>query len=906
MTCASGASGTFDATNTTLPVSAGVLLTSGSILVAAQPNLSGGESAINNTNGDPDLDILAGVLTFDACALEFDLTATCDTIRIAYVFGSEEYDEYVCAGVNDAFGFFVTGPGLNNVNIATVPGSATPVSINTVNNGTVGMFGNNGPGCILTNSAYYAFNNGTTYEYDGRTVRMEAKTWVQPGATYHLKLVVADGGDGVLDSGVFLEEGGITGASAPVSITTTSLSGSNYIVEGCTDGLISFERVDDISNPDTVWYTVSGSATNGTDYVQIADSIIFLPGQDSVGLAILGIDDGIPEGLETLEIIFWDSACGLVITDTAWLDIVDPPEADFSSTAACPGQPAQFTDLSTFYGNITNWDWEFGDGGTANTQNPTHIYNSTGTFTIKLVITTAEGCMDSTTQTISVLGIPSAGFSMADFCAGHPTNFTDLSTVNPGDSLTNWDWDFGDGGGSINQNPWHTYFNAGTYTTTLIATNLNGCTDTVAQPVTIYDAPQPEFGWGDVCQEEEMTFTDQSQILSGSIISWAWDLGDGTISSQPSLTHTYQDTGVYTVQLVTVSDQGCIDSVAHDVEVFPNPEPEFDVSFACMGDTSFFTDLSTIASGSIVNWEWDFGDGNVSTDQNPAYLYGAPGTYNVTLTTTSDHGCMTSVVQQIVRGPRPPGPIVKDDSVCFGFSAYLTAHSNWGRVDWYYTPNGGTPFHTGNVYETGPITQKITYYCQVTTPDGCKSDMIGVVAFAHAPPNLQVTVSSYDVEIPSAIVEFNILNQLPGDQYEWGFGDGNGSTAANPVHQYTEEGEYPVTLHAENIHGCITDYELGVVNVTQNNSIYIPNIFSPNGDGLNDEFFVVPLLITDLEIRIFDRWGKVIYHSQDMNFKWDGTVGGQPLPEGAYAYRINAVAFDGEKVEKVGTISIVR
>ena len=162
-------------------------------------------STVNGTNGDPDIDLLTAPFpSNDACILDFDIVVTGDTLKFNYVFSSEEYTSFVCNGFNDAFGFFITGPNPSgaayaNENIALIPGTTTPVSINTVNDGTP-----NGTdaGCISTNVGFYNFGvTGVTF--DGNTVVLQAFALTTPCPSYHFKLAVADGGDSSLDSGVF-------------------------------------------------------------------------------------------------------------------------------------------------------------------------------------------------------------------------------------------------------------------------------------------------------------------------------------------------------------------------------------------------------------------------------------------------------------------------------------------------------------------------------------------------------------------------------------------------------------------------------------------------------------------------------------------------------------------------------
>jgi PKD repeat protein len=203
--------GYFDAGNTNLGISAGIMITSGSIFNAVGPNIDGFSSTNNGAEGDADLTTLSMSVTFDASVIEFDLIPTEDTIIFKYVFGSEEYSEWVGSTFNDVFGFFVDGQ-----NIALIPNTSVPVTINNVN-------------CITGYTDYYVCNDpynfscpfnadcptlpdSTTVEYDGFTTPLSALALVVPGQTYHIKIAVADASDYIYDSGVFLSISSLDGA----------------------------------------------------------------------------------------------------------------------------------------------------------------------------------------------------------------------------------------------------------------------------------------------------------------------------------------------------------------------------------------------------------------------------------------------------------------------------------------------------------------------------------------------------------------------------------------------------------------------------------------------------------------------------------------------------------------------
>ena len=252
------AAGTF--TNGDFGLSEGILLTTGMAVLAEGPNSQPAIGYNGGLPGDDDLTALAGFPTFDAAILEFDFVTTGSNLVFTYVFGSEEYNEYVCSTFNDVFAFFVDGPGYDNVNMALVPGTSQYVGINTINNGELGLYGN--PDLCdadnFANTAYFIDNMTVVdapLEYDGYTVPISFEIEVIPGETYHLKIAIADGADYFLDSGVFLEAesfmaftcdaGTLSFDDFPgledIALTTTSLPGTigvSTVGEGINDNLV--------------------------------------------------------------------------------------------------------------------------------------------------------------------------------------------------------------------------------------------------------------------------------------------------------------------------------------------------------------------------------------------------------------------------------------------------------------------------------------------------------------------------------------------------------------------------------------------------------------------------------------------------------------------------------------------
>jgi hypothetical protein len=203
-------------------VSHGIILTSGHVDLAPGPNTLTGAGALNMTSGDPDLQQLSGNgLSYDACVLEFDFVPFYQYVWFQFVFGSEEYPEYVGSYFNDVFGFFISGPGIsgpfsnNSKNIALIPGTDIPVSINNVNQDV--------------NSQYFVVNDSNFIQYDGFTTVLIAESEVVPMETYHIKLAICDMSDYVFDSGVLLQASSFcSGPVTGLGKTDPKGTGENY------------------------------------------------------------------------------------------------------------------------------------------------------------------------------------------------------------------------------------------------------------------------------------------------------------------------------------------------------------------------------------------------------------------------------------------------------------------------------------------------------------------------------------------------------------------------------------------------------------------------------------------------------------------------------------------------------
>jgi len=390
--CADGASGFFNSMDANVGIDSGMILTSGSITNAMGPNNYGSVSMANGTDGDEDLTAAAGFSTYDGCVIEFDMTVMADTLRLNYVFGSEEYLEFAGSAFNDIFAFWLSGPGIPDpVNIALVPGTDLPVAINNVNE--------------MTNPDYYV-NNGDGYlepyysddyyiQYDGFTVVLEAYSLVTAGETYHMKIAIADAGDGIYDSGVFLETGSL--GSLRLAHETLVDFGSDYAIEKCASGYFKFVNEVPSAEPLVIDYMIAGSATNGVDYELIPEQLTIPAGESEGTIAITPLHDAVFESLESVVLYLYNPQSGFIY-DTVSLLINDEIELE-EFAATTEDMTVTFNDVSGF---ATAWEWDFGDGATSTEQNPAHTYTAAGDYEVCLTITNDMGCTDEYCKTVFI------------------------------------------------------------------------------------------------------------------------------------------------------------------------------------------------------------------------------------------------------------------------------------------------------------------------------------------------------------------------------------------------------------------------------------------------------------------------------------------------------------------------
>ncbi len=809
----------------------------------------------------------------------------------------------------------------------------------------------------LTSGTITAWNwnlgNGST-----PSVQNPSTTYTNPG-NYTIRLITTSG-TGCKDTVVKTT----TVSSSPVALYTASTDCSNSSATFTDNSTIPYGAInswswnygdsntDTIPNPTHI-YASGGTYTTGLTVVSDSGCTSTISNQVTINSPTAGF--GVPNGCVGTSIAFNDSSITTTGTINSWhwyfgdggsslsqntshiytsggvytvslkittntgcadsiaktISIENFPVVNFAGDIlfGCMPLSVNFSDSSSTSIGST-YLWKFGDNTNASTQNTNHIYLTGGVFNVTHYVTTAAGCADSLTKPgyIAVSGTPVANFGSVNKCVGSTIYFNDSSIISSG-AISSWQWRFGDGNSSIQQNTNHIYTSGGSYTVSLKVTTAQGCVDSIAKTITVEDKPIVHFSGNNLvgCAPLTVNFNDSSITSAGS--TYFWKFGDNTTSAFQNATHTYTTSGAYSVTHFVTTSGGCADSLIKTsyITVTNSAVANFGVTNRCLGSSAIFTDSSTISSGTITNWNWSFGDGNGSTLQNPTYNYTNAGVYIVRLTVSSSLGCSNTFTNSIVIEDKPVVNFTADIvSGCTPLTVNFLDLSNTAPGStyfWYFGDNGiSSSKDVSHIYtNVGSYTVKHI----VTTSAGCSDSLIKTSYITvSSPPVAFFTLSPDTTRLPKATVDLNNLSR-GATSWFWNFGDSIYSSQQNPNHNYLEAGRYTVCLKASNNSGCTATY-CDTATVLLPNPVAVPKAFTPNGDNINDLLKVRGGPLLNMEWRIFNEWGNQIYFSDTQSEGWDGTFHGSPQPSGVYEYTLKGKTADNAVINIHDIVNLVR
>ncbi|MEM9337489.1 MAG: PKD domain-containing protein [Bacteroidota bacterium] len=577
---------------------------------------------------------------------------------------------------------------------------------------------------------------------------------------------------------------------------------------------------------------------------------------------------------------------------TQEVSVGELPEVAFAFDNVCDGQDVRFTNQTTLTAGNLSYTWNFGDGDTSTDLNPVHRYDQEGTFQVNLQAQTENGCTTNLTQSLTVYNQPVATFTASDECLDSLVRFTNATT---GTALT-FDWDFGDGTTSTDENPVHQYDAPSLYTASLTVTGNEGCSNRFTSRVRIHPLPVVNFATQDVCDTVTAPFSNFSSIASGSM-TYEWDFGDGATSNETEPAHRYAIAATYPVRLTATSDAGCVTYLDKSITVSPRPQADFTFMEVCDGLPTSFQNASTISSGTIGSFLWEFGDQTSALVENPNKQYLNDGKYDVSLEVTSGFGCTDKVSKEVQVFEEPIADFdVANTCIGFNINPQNTSSIGPGSLLYAWDFGDGTSSELANPSHEYAAPGIYTLTLTATTPNGCR-DVI------------QKDVRIYDLPVITVSKDTTVSQGFPimltasgGADYVWSPVDGlDNSNVANPIATPQTTTTYAVL--ATDAFGCQNTGNV-TVTVDEDFRLVATNVFTPDGNGRND-FWVIENVETfgSVNVRVYDRFGQLVFQDEAYQNDWAGTAGNDILPDGTYYYLIT---FSDSPTQYSGAITLIR
>jgi gliding motility-associated-like protein len=718
--------------------------------------------------------------------------------------------------------------------------------------------------------------NPTTDLVDGTSATSQAS----PTATTNYVLTVTDA-NGCVDTD-------------DMTITVNPLP---VVDAGVDDSMCRIQQTVQLGASGTVSY--SWSPTTGLNNPLIGNPVF--SGTNTTTFTVTGTD-----------------ANGCEDTDDVEITVFPLPVAAFAQPLpVCLGNPTVITDNSTGTGLI--YSWTFGDGTPADaTSNPTHTYALDGTYTIDLALVDDNGCTATASASAQVLPLPVAAMNITtgqEFCEHEVIQFMNESQGN----VASVYWNFGNNAflpafpnaTSTLNDPTFAYTQSvfSPFTVTLGITDAAGCYEQTQVIIVINDKPVAAFTATTECEGNATQFTDESTVNASVINLWKWDFGDAIGSSllaNPS--YPYSQAGTYTTQLIVETDNGCSDTVVHDVIVNPTPVMNISGMDTCLNDETAFVNNSSPQDSTITSWDWDFGDGDVLNGSTAAHTYLNHGIFTVSLTATTDSGCVATGTTQIAVFPNPePAFALIEAEGCTPHDVLFVNQSTiatGSNATYLWELGDGTTSSIPSPQNTYPDSGYYDITLSVTSTEGCNTIISVTNAVrANITPVADFTIKEDVLSLLDAEVVLTDASQH-ALTWDWNLGDGTSSTSLNPTHIYGQPGTYELQLTVTN--GDCEDTKLGLVKVEPIFTFYIPSAFTPDDDGLNETFFGTGESILTYNMKITDRWGKLIFESNDPDFHWDGTYLGKQVEIGVYVYQFFVDDLFGYEHLYTGHVTLMR
>lgn len=591
-------------------------------------------------------------------------------------------------------------------------------------------------------------------------------------------------------------------------------------------------------------------------------------------------------------------------TDTAAdsLSVYPKPLADFTVNNVCAYDSIKLKNQSSVTAgeNIVTYHWQTAFAGDFYTPNVALKPPVKGSYAVGLKIISSHNCLDSVSKTVKVFEVPKAQISTKNVCLGINSLFTDSSK---GSNIVKYNWNLGDNTVSIQQNPSHLYAVSGNYNVKLKITTLDGCADSTVTPHRVNGLAKPFAAVNNLCLKEPLNAVMQ-YTGTGVPLWYRWKLGNGDSVNTAPLNYTYPLAGNYTIQLIAQTDSGCRSDTFLKISVYDLPQIQLTANNPCMDDSVVFGSKVTLTGGALVSaYQWRFADGSNAANASVNRLFKVPGNYNAVLGVASDKGCKDSaninypVYQKVYKG-------FKADAVCEGEPVVFTNTSKAGLAfssfDWNFgdgkTSSTEHPVHLYN--QSGNYNVKL----KLQTLAGCFYDTAAsVVVYPLPVPGFNTGSGTGTILNP----EITVTDESIGaDSIDYKTSDGFLFKQPDFVHKFPDSGTYTILQRVSTKAGCKDSLSKQVV-IYFIYTLHVPGVFTPDGDDLNEVFKPMGMGIKWFSMKVFTRWGEMIYETADSK-GWDGTYKGQHVGEGVYAVLITVRDYKNERHYYRGTVTVLR
>lgn len=594
---------------------------------------------------------------------------------------------------------------------------------------------------------------------------------------------------------------------------------------------------------------------------------------------------------------------------------VSKPSAQFiiNKQIACLRDTVRFQ--SNPFGDSLFFRWDFGDGTTGNTQDPTHVYRYNDTFSVTLMVRDTNGCRDTfTRKNLVEINQPVARFAMSDSSALCPpllVKFDDHSLKN----IRKWNWDFGDNSGSFLQNPRHNYTRAGKYTVRLIVTNQRGCKDTLVKnqavqiggPAIRYKI-NPDRG----CQPLKVNFAAFDKKDVREIV---WDFGDGFTAKGDTVSHLYNSPGIFHPTIILDNGKSgnlaCRYALANaDTITVDTVHAGFELSSGKHGCAGEKIRLSNTSKGDLTSHLWILnGDTLADTSYIPPLQIDTAGSFNLLLKVKNINGCTDTLEKSFTIQPLPRATAKGATFICEGRSTQLHGPQNIQYSYLWFPGKGLSNRRVPNPFASPDTTT--SYFVKVTGPYGCENTSDSVEVVVQQKPELRVFYDTAIAMGDTAPIYSKVT--MPVENYRWSPADSlfcipedtGAPRCSSPFANPMETTQY--TLSVQDTSGCFTIPDEVTIEVIDEIRISVPGAFTPNGDGINDVIYVKGWGIKDLiYFRVYNRWGELVFESRDKAHGWDGIFRGKVQNSDTYVWHAKARGYNGKIKVAKGSFTLIK